>query len=138
MHPSFEVLEHTADVGVRATGSSVEDVFLQATLGLLEITGTGAHAGPGERVDIEVTADDHGALLVDWLEEVLYLQDARDSVFVQVSVEKVDDGRARGWVEIVGRDRELEGTAVKAITYHQLDVSPRADGSWTATVYLDI
>ena len=92
----------------------------------------------GTRIEVEVTANDIAGALVDWLEEVLYLQDARDSVVTAISVERADDSGARGWVEIVPRDTDLEGTAVKAITYHQLEVSEQSDGTWLAVVYLDI
>ena len=133
----FEILEHTADVGVRARGSTREDVFEQATRGLLDITGA-TSTGPGERIAIEVTANDGGGVLVDWLEEVLYLQDARDSVVTAIEVERADDSGASGWVEIAPRGKDLEGTAVKAITYHQLEVSEQHDGTWIAVVYFDI
>ena len=133
----FEILEHTADVGVRALGASREDVFEQATRGLLDVTGA-LGTGSGERIAIEVTANDVGAALVYWLEEVLYLQDARDSVVTALQVERVDNSSASGWVEIAPRGQDLEGTAVKAITYHQLEVSPLQDGTWFATVYFDI
>ncbi len=133
---AFEVLEHTADVGVRATGATAEEAFEQATRGLLDITGATA-AGAGERIEISVAAGDLGALLVDWLEEVLYLQDARDSVVTDVAVRSVGDGRAEGSVTIAPRDRDLEGTAVKAITYHQLRVEQVGE-EWVAVVYFDI
>ncbi len=132
----FEILEHTADVGIKAEAVDLPGVFEQATLGLLEITGAGA-ASSREGITIEVEANDLGALLVDWLEEVLYLQDARDAVVGDVSVDRVSDGRAHGSVAIAPRDRDLEGTAVKAITYHQLSVE-EADGNWIAVVYFDI
>ena len=132
----FEILEHTADVGVRATASSAEGVFEQATRGLLDITGALA-SGSGEKITIEVEAGDLGALLVDWLEEVLYLQDARDSVIMDIDVETVEGGRAKGSVSIAPRAEQLEGTAVKAITYHQLRVE-ETDAGWEAVVYFDI
>ena len=134
---AFEILEHTADVGVRAQGATPEETFEQATRGLLDITGA-TGSGSGERVAISVSANDLGAVLVDWLEEVLYLQDARDAVITGLHVEHAEDTAASGWVEIAPRGQELEGTAVKAITYHQLAVTHRDDGSWEATVYFDI
>ncbi|MGH2807306.1 MAG: archease [Actinomycetota bacterium] len=132
----FEILEHTADVGVRAYGPRVEDVFEQATLSLLDITGA-ARAGSGEVVAVAVDAADLGALLVYWLEEVLYLQDARDSVVRSVAIDRVTETTAEGRVTIAPRDEDLEGTAVKAITYHQLRVE-RTDAGWVAVVYFDI
>ena len=124
-------------MGVRAYGDSIEAVFEQATRGLLDITGTLA-AGEGDRVAIEVHANDLGGVLVDWLEEVLYLQDAGDRVITAVKVASVTDTGAEGWVGTAPRARDLEGTAVKAITYHQLEVAQEDDGTWFATVYLDI
>lgn len=137
-HPSggFEILEHTADVGVRSWGPSVEEAFRQATLGLLDIVGA-FRPGSGKRQDITVEARDLGGLLVDWLSEVLYVQEVKDVVFGRVEVSEVRDGRATGWVEVIDRPVEIEGTAVKAVTYHQLAVEA-VDSRWVATVYLDI
>lgn len=133
----FEILEHTADVGVRARGGSEQEVFEQATIGLLHITGA-TGSGAGDRIEITVEAPDRAAVLADWLEEVLYLQDARDVVVTGLRVERVDETHAAGWVEIASREEELEGTAVKAITYHQLSVSRQPDGTWEAVVFFDI
>ena len=132
----FEILEHTADVGVRARGDSLHEVFEQAAHGLLDITGA-TGAGRGERVDITVDGPDVAAVLADWLEEVLYQQDARDAVVTGLKVEDVSQTSASGWIEIGPRDEDLEGTAVKAITLHQLEVAQR-DDRWVAQVYLDI
>ena len=132
----FEILEHTADVGVRGWGPSIEEAFRQATLGLLDIVGAW-RPGRGSPEPIEVEAGDLGGLLVDWLGEVLYLQEVRDVVVSAVNVDSVADGRARGSVELVERPKVIEGTAVKAITYHQLLVEQRDEG-WSATVFLDI
>jgi SHS2 domain-containing protein len=136
LNEGFEVLEHTADVGIRARGQSLPAAFRNATLGLLDIVGAW-RPGPGERHAIEVEGRDLGAVLVDWLGEVLYLQDTRDVVVTEIEVSNVEQTAARGWVEVVDRTEELEGTAVKAITLHQLAVEKK-EGGWVATVYLDI
>ena len=136
-HGRFEVLEHTADVGMRSVGSSLKECFRQMTLGLLEISGAYRPDG-GDKRDISVEADDLGALLVYWLGEVLYLQDSADAVVTDVTVDRVDSGEASGHVSIAPRGGEmLEGTAVKAVTYHQLSVA-RTEEGWVATVFFDI
>ena len=132
----FEILEHTADVGVRSWAASLEEAFRQSTLGLLDVVGVW-RPGNGAREPIAVEGRDLGALLVDWLSEVLYLQEVRDVVIAAVHVDHVGDNEASGWVELAERPAEIEGTAVKAITFHQLDVS-RSNGGWSTTVYLDI
>lgn len=136
----FEILEHTADVGIRAEAVDLPGVFEQATLGLLDIVGTWA---PGreetEHVDVAIEADDAGALLVDWLGEVVYVGDSRDAVVTSLAMGEVTEERAAGRLGIAPRDEAAYegGTQVKAITYHRLSVEQGADG-WSATVYVDV
>ncbi|MDQ3953493.1 MAG: archease [Actinomycetota bacterium] len=136
----FEILEHTADVGIRAEAVDLLGVFEQATLGLLDIIGTWA---PDRRADDEVTieieAGDTGALLVDWLGEVLYVHDSRDAVVTSLGMTEVTERRAAGRLGIAPRDDASYegGTQVKAITYHRLAVEQAGDG-WSATLYVDV
>jgi SHS2 domain-containing protein len=134
---SHEILEHTADVGIRARGATLEECFEQATWGLAGIADI-ARPGAGESVAIELDADDPGALLVDWLSEVLYLHDVRDAVITSVSVDRAGRGRVAGSISLAPRgDVEPDGTQVKAITYHRLRVEHSVDG-YVAEVYLDV
>jgi SHS2 domain-containing protein len=133
---SFEIIEHTADVGIRAYGATREELFEQATLGLARIIGIVTDRA-GERVRVAVEAGDLGGLLVDWLSEVLYLHEVRDALLAGVRLGEVTERRAAGDVELVEREGEVEGTQVKAITYHGLKVEPDGDG-WMAQVYVDV
>jgi SHS2 domain-containing protein len=130
----FELLEHTADVGIRARGATLEEAFEQATLGLAEVQGSSA--GPGERVEVRVSATDLGGLLVDWLNEVLWLAETRRAAVADVRVERVGDGTALGWIGFGSGGPE--GTFVKAVTYHRLRVEPDPGGGWLVEVYLDV
>ncbi|MDQ3963709.1 MAG: archease [Actinomycetota bacterium] len=132
----FEIIEHTADVGIRCRGRTIEECFEQAAFGVLAINGAYV-AGPGERDTITLDAPDLGALLVDWLSEVIYLHDARDAIVTGLGVESIHDNALSGWVEVRNRTGEIEGTAVKAITYHRLVVE-RVDEGWEATFYVDV
>ena len=136
----FEILEHTADLGIKAEAVDLPGVFEQATLGLLDIIGTWApRPDPAEEVDLDVDAADLGALLVDWLGEVLYVGDSRDAVVTSLEMTAVTPRRAAGRLGIAPRDeRTYEGgTQVKAITYHRLAVEETPAG-WSAIVYVDV
>lgn len=134
----FEHIEHTADVGIRAWDQSLEGCFREATLGVLDILDAWRPGRTGETVNIAVEARDLGGVLVDWLSEVLYVHDSRDAVVTEVTVTSVGDRVARGTVTLAERgDDVLEGTAVKAVTYHGLKVEESADG-WGAEVILDV
>jgi SHS2 domain-containing protein len=148
----FELLEHTADIGIRARGASLEAAFERATEGLAEVLGA-LRPGPGEPVAVEVSAPDLGALLVDWLNEVLWLRETRQAALTGVRVDRVADGAAVGSVTFspgdpvpVGDsegpmpegDPVADGTFVKAVTYHRLRVEPDPGGGWLVEVYLDV
>jgi SHS2 domain-containing protein len=132
----YEILEHTADVGVRARGATLEECFEQATLGLAEVMGIWRPGG-GEEQPVELEAADLGALLVDWLSEVIYLHDSRDADLGGLRIH-VEGGSLRGELRLVPRGEDVEeGTQVKAVTYHRLRVEQDEQG-WVAQVYLDV
>jgi SHS2 domain-containing protein len=81
----YQLLEHTADVGLRAWGPTPPEAFPQAAWGLLPImlgTATEEHDRSGEvtNVDIAVAGADWPELLVNWLAELLFLSQAEDFV----------------------------------------------------------
>lgn len=134
---AYEILEHTADIGLRARGETLAEVFTTATEGMMAIAGTW-QPGEGEEVPIEAGAGDLAGLLVEWLGEALYVQDSRSAGVAGVRVEVVEGGRAEGalLVRPFAGDPS-EGVQIKAVTYHQLAVE-RSAGGWTATVFFDI
>jgi SHS2 domain-containing protein len=131
----WQILEHTADVGLLATGATLEEVFEQATLGLADIIGirTGS---PGELVAVELSGSDVPGLLVDWLSEFLWLHDTRSAGLSSVGVRAVTDNHVAGSFELSVL-RKASGLQVKAVTYHQLAVHRTGDG-WSATVFFDV
>ena len=132
----YEIIEHTADVGIEAGDSTLEGVFEQMARGLFEILGAW-QPGPGEEVELELEPADNGGLLVDWLNELLFIQDTRDIVFTQLDVVGIDAQGLSATIGIKPRATALDGTAVKAATFHRLRVEER-DGAWNARVYLDV
>ncbi|MGH2754231.1 MAG: archease [Actinomycetota bacterium] len=131
----FEIIEHTADVGIRAHGATLEELFEQAARGLFDILDAW-HPGAGEDVRVELEPSDRAGALVDWLNELLFIQETRDIVFTDLRVGKVEGGLDAS-VRVRPRAGTLEGTAVKAATWHQLEVEPDEAG-WRARVYLDV
>jgi SHS2 domain-containing protein len=136
---TFELLEHTADVGLAAGAETLEALFETATEGMATIAGVWSPGnGEGDRLRIHLEGGDVEGLLVDWLNEVLYEHDSRRSALRNVEVEHVEESAVTGFIELAplsGRDDE--GVQIKAVTYHQLRVR-RADGGWEATVFFDV
>lgn len=132
----FEIIEHTADVGIEARDATLEAVFEQTARGLFDILGAW-DPGPGDETRLSLEPADNAGLLVDWLNELLFVQDTRDIVFTGLEVGKVDGDGLRATITTKPRTMTLDGTAVKAATFHRLKVEESSDG-WTARVYLDV
>lgn len=136
----FRILEHTADVGFEAWGESRAEVFRNAGRALMSIVIDLASVNARESVAIEARAGSPAELLVNWLSEILYLQDAEGWLFRDFQIDTLTEGaiRGQGKGERYERDRHQIKLLVKAITYHQLMLQKQPDSEWRAQVYVDI
>jgi SHS2 domain-containing protein len=137
--PAFEILEHTADIGLRARGRTLQELFENAAWGLaviLDRSAAGsAAAEPGRRVDLE--SGDVEGLLVSWMDELLYLLQEGDGCLTGVLVRTVESSGLHGEVRLAPCPEPAEGTELKATTFHQLAVGRDREWFW-ATVYFDV
>jgi SHS2 domain-containing protein len=140
MRAGFALFEHTADVGVRAWGGSEEAVFEEAAKGMFSLVCDPQTVGSEETVivDVEAPTADHELLLVAWLNELLYLFEARRLLFSGFRVLELGESTLRAEVvgEALGSHHRVCG-GVKAATYHGLKLV-RSDDRWEAEVILDV
>ena len=135
----FRILEHTADVGFEAFGSTRDEVFANAARALSYLIVDPDTMAPREEVTLQIQGPDPESVLMNWLSELVYLHDAEGWLFRDFKIQSLQDNSlsavARG--EKFERSRHQAKLLVKAITYHQLalEQSPRG---WRAQVYVDI
>ena len=135
----FELLDHPADIGFRARGRTLEELFANSALAMLSIAGEPEKAQPAIEYPLSAEGADRESLLVNWLNEVLYWFDGKQVAFREIRVTHLDEGqvRATGMGEPRDPERHRSKLIVKAATYHQLKIA-RDDGGWLAEVFLDI
>jgi len=90
-------------------------------------------------LEISVSADGHEALLVEWLNELLYLHDSYSMLFSRFLIRKITEStlEARAYGENIDFRRHQLVTDVKAATYHMLKLIRTEDG-WMAEVIFDV
>ncbi len=137
--PPFEILEHTADVGIVAHGGSLTELFANAATGMFAIMAELEDVRQTVERRIEVEARDREGLMVRWLTELLYYLDAEELLFSRFVVEEVSETRlrARAFGERVDAERHRLHFGVKAVTRHMLEVA-QEDGEYRAQVLFDI
>jgi len=138
MEKDFEIVDHTADVGIVAYGADVNQAFANAARALFSLITELDDVGEILHRDIKLTAPDQEALLVKWLNELIWLFDTENIVFKRFDVTKLNDTqlKARSYGEKVDSSKHRLKTGVKAATYHMLKVD-KSDGC-RVQVLLDI
>ena len=135
----FEYIEHTADLGFKARGKTLEAMFVHAAEALFSILVSVETIEIKEERHLEVMASTLDTLLVCWLNELLYLFDTERLLLGKFSIDKIRgclfQARVRG--EFVDRSRHEIKTGIKAVTYHSLYVKKR-HGLWESRVILDL
>ena len=124
MGKEFEILDHTADVGIIAYGTDLRQAFANAAKGLFSLITELGDVDEALHRDIELTADDAESLLVAWLNELVYRFDTEGILFRRFDIIQLDDNRlqARVYGEKVDSSKHKLKTGVKAVTYHMLKV----------------
>lgn len=129
----IEWLDHTADVGFRATAPSIEAAFCEAARALFSLMFAVEHIHECTTHRIAVNAVTLEALLVEWLSELLVQKDLTRLVFSRFEVTILGnatsgfsaEGKAFG--EPLDRTRHQPGTEVKGISYLGLTVTCQED-----------
>lgn len=119
----YQYLEHQADVGIEASGATLEEALADGVAGLLRLLVDVETVEPRVEVPIEARADDPGALFVGLLNAVLAAIDVHGMFFRDVRLTRAgqEDGQ---WVaegvlvgEPIDLDRHAVEIEVKAATY---------------------
>ena len=122
--PRFEIIDHTADVGIIAYGSDLKEAFANSAYGMFSLIADldSVKENVSRKVDVEAT--DQEALLVDWLNELLYLFDVEHIIFKRFDITVLSQNRlqAKVYGEKIDKSRHRLKTGVKAATYHMLKI----------------
>jgi SHS2 domain-containing protein len=130
----IETLSHTADVRLRITAPTLEELFAEGVRGMAEQLD--ARRGAGEvRRGIVLESADRTALLVDFLNEVLAFSFVDGAVFDRVEIRSLTETAIDA--DVIGTEATL-CDEIKAVTYHEADVRQRDDGAWTTILVFDI
>jgi SHS2 domain-containing protein len=124
MEREFEIVDHTADVGIRAYGASINQAFANAAKALFSLITELDNVDEVLHRDIELVAPDRESLLVEWLNELIYLFDTENIIFKRFDITQLNSTRlkARGYGEKVDSSKHKLKIGVKAATYHMLKV----------------
>jgi SHS2 domain-containing protein len=139
----FEFLEHTADVYIAAHGKNLEEAFENAAFAMFEVMTDTSKVSPSEEAAVEVEAEDEYALLYSWLEALLVKFEVNGMLCSKFKISRLEETpegfklTATAWGEKFNAEKHAQKVAVKAVTYHRMEIIKNTDNV-TLEFILDI
>lgn len=135
----FEKIEHTADIGVRAYGRTMEELFANAGAGLISLLFGEKTPEPFSEVTAEIRGGDREELLVNFLEEIIYQMNVNRFACSEVTVLYFEENflkmRLKG--EPLNMAKHSILYDIKGVTFHLLEFA-KSDDVLTVQVIFDI
>ena len=135
----YQLLDHTADIGIAAFGSDLAEAFGEAAYAMFDIITDVDEVKETSSYDVRVSAGNIEELLVAWLDELLYRYETERILCKRFVIKDMSDLRLSAVVfgEKVDSARHEIKTEIKSVTYHQLKVEETKDG-WRVQVIFDV
>jgi SHS2 domain-containing protein len=134
MTKRFEEIEHTADLAIRAYGRDMRELFANAAQGMFALMAEPSQE-PARKREVALEAMDYEGLLVDWLNELIYLHEVEGETYYQFAIETLSPEKLVA--HVTGGPTKDKTKAIKAATFHDLAIKETADGL-VATIVFDV
>ena len=143
----YEIISHTADVKLKAYGATREELFSNALNGMFQLMRpivpsctiindrVVCKSLPITRTVVQYSPD-IGALLVDFLSSALYLSDVHNEAYFAAEFSSLTPMSVHAQLRGVAIEG-IEAAEIKAVTYHDLEVTRHSNG-WQAYLVFDI
>ena len=120
----FKQIDHPSDVGIIAYGKDRKEIFENAAYGMFSIIADLNTVEAAQSLKVKVEANDPEELLVNWLNELLYIFETKKMLCKEFRIKKMDNKKLEA--EVIGEEinpaRQTLYSAIKAATYNQLQI----------------
>jgi SHS2 domain-containing protein len=136
--PAYELMDHTADLGIHVFGDNAKSLFQNAAMALMDQLVERVDLLAREKRRITIPGNDWPDLMVNWLREILYLWVGEELFAQSIQIESITEKRltAHLWVDPFSPERHKLISEIKAVTYHQAQVFD-AGNRWEAKIIFD-
>ena len=131
----FELIHHTADVRLRVSSHTLEDLFREAVRGMYVVMRGDAGIHSVRRLIAVDESADTTSLLVDFLNEVLNRAQIGREMFEEIRFTRFEPLSLTA--ELIGTAPAEFGEDVKAVTYHEADLHCE-NGTWATMLVFDL
>ena len=136
---SYEIIEHTADIGIKVKGKDLKELFKNAAAAMFDLIAErkDTKAVSRKKIKVEEDADDLEELFVNWLNELLSLSATKELIFPAFEIKKLDKKNLKAIAMGENINKYKVNREIKAATYHALEIK-EAESGWQAQVIFDV
>lgn len=136
----YELIEHTADIGVRVFGRDLGEVFINSAKAMFDIIAEPCKACDSIKLnnfDLKIEGEDIEELFINWLNELLSLFEAQEALFKEFNINSLTEKKLIATASGCPRENCKIKTEIKAATYHELKIEKTREG-FMAQVIFDV
>jgi protein archease len=136
---TFEIIDHTADMGIVVVGKNLKELFQNASHAMMRIILKHGPEETGESVHISVQGSDLPDLMVRWLGEILYIFQGENRLVTQTKIFEITSNHLDAQIKTIPFSLATHEilTEIKAVTYHQIEVIRKGE-LWNARIIFDL
>jgi SHS2 domain-containing protein len=132
---NYEEVEHAADWEFRIRGHDLPELFVNAACAVCGLKQGKSLEALTRSYELNVEGVDRESLLVNWLNDVLFVEESEQVGCRSFEILEMDETRLRARVQ--GVPLQDKRRRIKAVTFHNLEVKRMADG-WEASIVVDV
>jgi SHS2 domain-containing protein len=135
----YQILDHTADLGIRVFGNSLPELFANAGFSLFDLIADPGSVDVDGTVSFTVEGNDWPDLMVNYLRELLYLWSGEEKLVCGIRLRKLSEYQLTAEIDFAYYDpkRHRIRQEIKAVTYHGIRVE-RCGQKIFSEIILDI
>jgi SHS2 domain-containing protein len=133
MNGYWRELDHTADLAIEVFGSDLQALFITSAQALFASAFEPGSQAAVRHFSVQLSASDVETLLIDWLNELLYLSEKHNAYFTTYVIDNINATTLTARVDAVdiGSTRQY----IKAATFHNIAIQQVKDGLRTEIVF---
>ncbi|MCM8767634.1 MAG: archease [Candidatus Omnitrophica bacterium] len=137
MSKNIEIINHTADIGIKVYGKTIEELFINSLKGLYKIMGIKLD-GTESIVEINIQEEEYENLIVKFLNEIIYYAETKKIAgeIEQLKVERKGN-KYNLFIKLIMKKIKSMEKEIKAATYHNLKIEKIAD-MYKTTIIFDL
>ncbi len=135
----YELIEHTADFGIRVFGDTAKALFENAANALFDVLTDRSRLQACQQTHRVVEGADWEDLLINWFRELLYLWNGRELLLVDAKIQAIAEYRIEARLDLAPYEpaHHVIQADIKAVTYHQAQVKFGPAG-WMGQAIFDV